>query len=533
MSARHHIKTTRGKQARLHGWLSHWMVLLTAVLSLGGLSLGGMGCSANPAWDTPTPTPGQIEEREVLFYLYPSSESGIPAQATAPLRVESGKYGIVPLDLGVNLTGILLLERDDKELGVPVSGTLTAVDPLSKLSYTTTSSEKGEIKLRLPAASYDISVTWDGNGVPFPPQFFTGVSITARDEGSLPLPTLDSGEELEVYLTDGQGVPVEGVNLYLCASGTEVRSSVVLSEGEEGDGYYRLLVTHGPQEVWAGPTPKNMRLASTWLGTAAIAESEQKPLSFMIQMPINRFSGRVVDALVTPLEGVTVLVNRYAEGQNGLYSLTLTTGTDGTFGAELPVGDYDLVFRPSGVTSTQVGVELSGARLTRLTVTESTPLNVGDVTLTTVQRLEGRVVDAKGLPLEGVSLLFSSTDKANLGSSATTDSDGLYSVRLGVGEYIQEAIPPLGSAWVRSVGALVIDREQAFLTDVELSDGWEAFYRFTADLDPVPGLLVEVRVVPESDQTVTRPQDLLATALTDNSGEMRLVLPYDPSTQQP
>lgn len=522
----HACHTSAGRRwtARMSRVLACGLVLVQALIS---------GCSGALGGDS-ADFPEVTSSRNVLLYLYPPSGATYPAQATDQLKVESGTVGVVPIDPGVELSTDLMIEPQPEE-GTPsqgplsASGIITALETTSQLSYTGHTDDQEIVDLRLPAGTYDMTIAWDGNGIPFPPQFLQGIEITARSANSFTLPELDPGVEFRVVLVDEEGNPLNDVWVYTLDPTTQVRSSLNLLVGNEAPGEYVLQTLHGPQQLWVGPSSTNQSLTHHFLDTIAVSEQMEPTQTWTLALSTSRLSGRVLDAIGTPLENVSVLLTRNAEGQEGAYSLTLTTGPDGTYAREVPTGDYDIVFRPLSQPTADGALLLSGTRLRNMQNSADYPLVVGDTILLEGRTVTGHVLAGDGTPVAGSEVYFSSTDRANSGQGTVTDDNGEYQVTLGLGDYAVEVTPSAGSFLTRQVVAMTITAETETLPEFRLTQGFSASYQFVIDGQPISGVLVDVREIPADNTSIWLPQYRLASALTDENGQATLVLPFDPA----
>lgn len=499
------------------------LVALLGMISGCGLSPGGDGAEY----------PDASSSRDVLLYLYPPSGASYPAQATDQLRVESGTVGEIPLDPGVDLSTELMIYPPSAD-GTPsqpqsVSGLITAVETRSQLSYSGRANADSTVDLRLPTGTYDITITWDGDGTPFPPQFMPQVDITARSANQFSVPEIDLGVEFRVRLLDSEGKPVQNASVYTLDADTGVRSSIALTIGNEAEGEYVLQALHGPQQLWVGPSAENLTIANHCLGNIAVSEQMELAQDWAVEVSASHVTGRVVDALGTPLEGVSVLLTRSSEGQEGSFSTTLTTQSDGSYAADLPTGDYDIVFRPQAVSDNTFDAPLSGARLRNVHNLAEYPLVVGDMVLVAGRTVTGTVQNDEGLAEPNAEVYFSSTDRANNGQGTVSDENGNFQVVLGVGDYSMEITPAEGGLLARKVIAVTITAETESLTAIRLDLGFASSYQFTIDGQPLAGVLVDVREVPADSTSVWLAQYRLASALTDSEGKAMLVLPFDPS----
>lgn len=506
------------------------LTVLGLCLWLLGAGCGGLaGDSAY--WPELTGTPGaDLAQREVLFYLTPPQSSGLPVQATDVLQVQVGADGLVPIDTGVKLTGTLLLagiSSEGEAMQTPVSGQVVAIERSSKLSYSarTTPGTSG-FELLLPSGTYDLTITCDESGLLFPPQLISALEVNPRMEGVLDVPLIQPGRKVELNLTDGLGVPLSGVSVYTLSSETGAKTSVGLELLEALPGQYFLQVSEGPQQLWVGPGKTNAQVHHQPLGTLSVTEAGVQAQTWAVPVAASVLSGRVISSVGTPLEGVTVYATRLAESLEGSLKVTVQTSEEGGFSLPLSDGDYDLVFRPTGQADAAAGEVLSGMRLSRVAVSGgSSPL--GDVVLSPSLTVTGVVKADNGSGIGLASVIVSSADSANQGTSTLTREDGSFEVRLGQGNFVLEVDPPAGLGLARSVVSVAITAETTALPEVRLETGFEVSYQFQAGGVGVSGMYVEVRQVPPDASSLYLPDYLLASALTDETGRAALSLPFE------
>lgn len=528
-------RARQGRGAPPPSRLQRRLVTLVSCILLLAPIPAMQGCRGNFGDSTEmTPTPELGGNREVRFYLYPPTGLGVPSQATAALTVETGTFGVVPVDPGIIVEGALTLVADtgDNTQLVPVSGEVVALDPASGLSYKEVAdNEASTFSLNLPEGVFDLQITWDGFGLPFPPQYLADIEINARSEELFFLGPLDEGGDVKVLVQDSAGVPIEGATVYCIDASTGARSSLTLSVDEVTPGETELRVLHGPQELWVGPSASNTQLAHQKLGDIGVSDQPLEPLTYTVPLMPSSLAGKVIDALNAPVADVSILITRRSNGLEGSFSATFSTRADGSYQIPVPAGDYDVVFRPTTAPA-DGGTQLSGLRVEGLSATVDYPLVLADVVLSPARTVTGMILASDGSAVEGASVYFSSSDRANPGRGALTDAAGAYQLELGLGAYMLEVTPPQFSGLAYGVVPVVVGSDSATVPELRLERGIEVGYRFELEGTPLQGLVVDVRQVPDDISTIWSPENRLASGVTDEEGVLELVLPLSSSTTQ-
>ncbi len=493
--------------------------LMTALLPL-------VGCGA-PDEFVAMSTVAPSQERQVALYIYPPAALDIPTQVVPLANIQSDTAATINLDPGVTVTGQVLVAGDGESSTTPVPITAEISATIQGTGVTFTSQvdpETETFELTVPHGRYDIAVVPSDPKRTVPPQYFSDVSISTRNQGVLTLPELDPGVPLVIHVTWPDGTPLEGARLYTLDPETGFVSSATIPSDGSTAGSYAIQTAPGPQTLWIGPSSSDhVPLCNRQIMTLTVTSDTgtQSPIEYTYPSWHYEVTGETVNSVGQPVEGVTVFATRQAKGQDGAYQTRTQTDASGEYHLDLPEGTYELVFRPEAST------DLSGSRLTGVVVDASSEGWIGSVVLTSRVNLDLRVRGPDGSPvaIAAVTVQADPNDRANPGTSTFTDNDGYCVLTLGVGSYYVAVDPPQDSYLARLVTQVTVTQEMTSLEDIRLESGFSATLTFLLDDTPVPGLILEAWETLDDGSTSDSPVDLLATAISDDNGRARLVLP--------
>ena len=497
------------------------MLGLLAVSTTWGLA----GCSGRGE-SMAVPEAGS-QDRQVSLYLYPPASTGIPAQVIPLANIESNTDGVVYLDSGTTVTGrleVLLVDGEETrtervvgEVRATIAGTNLGFD--AQVNPT-----DGTFELTVPQDRYEITVIPNDEVYAIPPQHFSDVSISARNQGVLELPPLDPGVPIQVVLTWADGSPLTGAQVYALDATDGSLSSVAIPSETESEGIYWIQMARGHQTLWVGPTESGeMPLYNTQIAELELDEftTEWPPIEFAYPAMSYEVSGKTVNSVGQPVPDVAVFATRQAKEQEGSYQAQAQTDANGEFALWLPEGTYEFVFRPSTVA------ELSGARLDGVYVNETSERWLGSVVLADRVELELTIRGPEGSPVGGAAVTVQSdpNDRSNPGTSAFTDDEGVCVLTLGIGSYLVAVDPPSDSDLARKVTPITVGPETSSLEDIRLEQGFSSTLTFLSGRTPVSGLVLQAWEAMADGTYVDSPVYLLATAVSDERGQARLVLP--------
>ncbi len=497
------------------------------------LMLSVLGFAACPFAGCAAPDGGYVtqtesgQDRQVALYLYPPASTGIPPQVVPLANIESDTDGIINLDPGVTVSGQLMVAFDDGGTSrtEPVSGQVTATVAGTNLSFEAqVNTDDATFELTVPQGRYDISVVPGDDARPVPPHYFQDVSISARNNGILTLPALDEGVSVEVIVSWPDETPLVGANVYTLDPENGYVTSVAIPGAENDEAAYWIQVARGEQTLWVGPSSSGVvPLYHLQIGELTVDDSVSAlpPVSFTYPSWSYGVSGKTVNSVGQAVADVIVFATRQAKGQDGSYQAQTQTGTDGEFMLDLPEGTYELVFRPSAST------DLSGARVSGLYVNEASEHWLGSVTLAERVDLELSVRGPEGSPVAGAAVTVQSdpNDRANPGTSTFTDEDGLCALTLGIGSYYVAVDPPEDTGLARKVSPVTVSPEMTALEDIRLEEGFSSTLTFLSGRDRVSGLVLQAWEALDDGTYTDSPVSLLATAISDENGQARLILP--------
>lgn len=502
-----------------------WLAFILLIVLPGACMEGATDSAAEPS-------PNQ--DRPVTLYLYPPTTLKVPAQAVPYAMIESNTDAIISLDPGVTVSGSLLVPSTDEDGDtVVIDGRIEATIPDTNLSYEAQTDQTSHLfELTVPSDRYDILVVPSSEDTAVPPQKFFDVSVSSRNKGELELPTLDPGVPLWVRLSwANNGAPLVGARVYTLDAEYGYLTSVPLSTSETDEGLYGIQAAQGDQILWMGPTSSGTTpLYNTQIAALTLDETarEWDPIEFDYPGTYYQLAGQTQNSVNQPVSDVTVFATRRSKEQEGSFQTQTTTNELGEFQMDLPEGTYDLVFRPP------LTEDLSGTSMQGLYVNESADLWLDVIQLSGQVALEVTVHGPDGTPVVGASLTLQSdpNDRSNQGTSAFTGEGGVCELELGVGSYLMEIDPPQDSDYARRVVPLTIAPEseaQTSSVDVTLEVGFSSTITFLVEDTPVVGLILQAWTTPDGDSYEESPASLLATAISDQDGQARLVLPEDPN----
>ncbi len=468
------------------------------------------------------------QDRQVALYIYPPTSSGIPTQVVPLANIQSDTTATINLDPGVTVTGQLLVagDGDTSSVATPISGEVTATIAGTTVSFDAdVDPETNTFALTLPQGRYDVAVIPNDAQRPVPPHYFSDISISSRNGGVLTLPALDPGVPLVVHVTWPDGTALEGARVYTLDPETGFISSTTITSEGAAPGTYMLQVAPGDQGLWIGPSSAGDVPLCTREITSLTVQSgptAQSPIEYTYPLWYYGVSGQTVNSVGQPVEGVTVFATRQAKGQDGSFQAQTQTDADGEFRLDLPEGTYELVFRPASTS------ELSGTRVSGVVVDETTEGWVGSIVLINRVELELTVRGPEGSPVANAAVTVQAdpNDRSNPGTSTFTNDNGLCVLTLGVGSYYISVDPPQDSDLARQVTQVTVTQDMTSLEDIRLEQGFSSTLTFLADDVPVPGLVLQAWEALDDGTYSDSPVSLLATAISDESGQARLVLPF-------
>jgi hypothetical protein len=244
----------------------------------------------------------------------------------------------------------------------------------------------------------------------------------------------------------GQQVVAQGfpdTSLYYYAN-TATDGTYTLSGVAAGTYYMAVRVSAGALPTGyvsgSGLTPYGPLASVVTVGTASTTVNVHVPAGYAI-------SGTVT-AGGSPLSGIRLFLCGALDGAMPASSVTYcghaTTAADGTYSVAALPGPYTVAFYDSTNTYpftyySTAGATLDGAAATILTVTKATIGGI-DVDLakaaTFVASIAGRVTDGSSSPLSGIDVDACSAASPAECASATTNTDGIYTVSgLAPGSY--------------------------------------------------------------------------------------------------
>ena len=277
--------------------------------------------------------------------------------------------------------------------------------------------------------------------------------------------TLVTGVLLRGTIRSGAGV-VE--NAQVCTK-TLAAPLPLDCERTKKDGSYQALVEPGQYYVWVVP-PDNVRLIPLWYpsaleGVGAVALTITADRTIDMTLPIGpQLRGTVRTTDGVPLAGALVCVDTpFPTGR-----ICRPTSVEGGYVVTTRPETYTVqVLPPDG---SDVVAEYFAGKTTWIDADE---VRIGpgdrslDITVTRGVRVEGRIRDTRGVPLEGASVTLS--DARGFAAGGETDTTGHYGFAARPGQYTVDAFAPFRSELL-SVEGKTIDVTGFTVYDVTLPD---------------------------------------------------------------
>lgn len=313
------------------------------------------------------------------------------------------------------------------------------------------------------------SITYQASEVAGNPATFSytaaddlGLTASAMIKVALDIPSDGTGS-ISGRITDPQGRPVYGVEVRSYISSYRLGLS-------DADGRYRVGglgagdhaihfrppqgVNLAPEYHSDAPTQNEARIIPVAEGAAVDGIDE-------ILQQGGTISGVVTDENGNPATGVTV----YACCQSSWHA---NVGADGSYSlVGLAAGEHTIQFVPNGQNLLKecYNDNASCTAPQPVTVTLGSDVTGIDAVLATAGSISGRVTNAAGQPLAGVTVDVWPTTCCGTGwATATTNSDGIYrAVGLPTGTYRVQFVPAEGSGYSRA----------SYPTDVPVTAGQE------------------------------------------------------------
>jgi protocatechuate 3,4-dioxygenase beta subunit len=331
--------------------------------------------------------------------------------------------------------------------GSPLEGVFVSAIPypccsLGSLNYSYTEDDGSYQIDQLPPGSYALYFSKSQSS--FLSQYLGGtptllgatvLTVGSGSKLTVGTTTLVTSASISGRVVDSAGNPIEGASVTARGSGQSFIHAA--STAEDGSytidglaaGSYTLEFSKSgssflTQYLGGTSSSQGATVLTVALGDSLTHKDMTLPTAASI-------SGRVVDEAGNPIEGVSVAASSTTSGSGNA-----RTAADGTYKVDgLVAGSYTLQFSKPGSYPTQYfGGTSSSQKATVLTVASGDALRLTDMTLLTVALISGRVVDAAGNPIAGVSVSANSTSGGY--GSAQTAADGTYKVDgLAAGSY--------------------------------------------------------------------------------------------------
>jgi protocatechuate 3,4-dioxygenase beta subunit len=303
----------------------------------------------------------------------------------------------------------------------------------------------------LPGGSYTLSFSSPG----FDTQYFGGTSSAGLARVvKVALGSAVTGKNVTLFrsasisgrVVDAAGNPIEGV--FVSASPYPCCSDGLSFAYTEEDGTYQLGgLLAGSYALYFSKSQSSFLSqylggTPTLLGATVLTVGSGSKLTVGTTTLVTSasISGRVVDSAGNPIEGASVT----ARGSGQSFIHAASTAEDGSYTIDgLAAGSYTLEFSKSGSSflTQYLGGTSSSQGATVLTVALGDSLTHKDMTLPSAASISGRVVDAAGNPIDGVSVNASSTSSGS--GNTRTSADGTYTISgLVAGSYTLQFSKP-------------------------------------------------------------------------------------------
>jgi hypothetical protein len=343
--------------------------------------------------------------------------------------------------------------------GVAIAGVDVWASPVGDgdSGFATTDSS-GNYTLELPAGSYTISFSAPSDS-DFVSEYYndvqsfsaaTAVPVAAGATVANINAELAKVGKITGKVTGAGGVAIAGVDVFASpvgdgGSGFATTDSSGNYTMELPAGSYKISFSAPSDSDFVSEYYNDVRNFSAATAVPVAAGATVANINAQLAK-VGKISGKVTGPGGVAIAGVSVFASPVGDGGSGF----ATTDSSGNYTMDVPAGSYKIEFSPPSGSDYALeyynDVRNFSAATAVPVAAGATVANI-NAQLAKVGKIAGKVTGPGGVAIAGVDVVAYPVGSGEF-ASATTDSSGIYTLRLSSGSYKIEFSPPPGSDWV-------------------------------------------------------------------------------------